>query len=98
MCKKLNQRLDCLEKCVKERNTTVCPPAECVPVCPPQPLFPLFVDFHQEGSQFFRLNAPASRLHCGAGGERWRQRMQPAVSPRGDTACYKGDGGIEAVV
>jgi hypothetical protein len=29
-----------------------------------------YVDFHQEGSQFFRLNAPASRLHCGAGGAR----------------------------
>lgn len=41
MCKKLNQRLDCMERCIKDRNSAICPPSECVPACP-QPLFPLF--------------------------------------------------------
>ena len=36
MCKKLNHRLDCMEKCIKERDTAP------TMICPPQPFFPLF--------------------------------------------------------
>lgn len=77
MCRKLNERLDCMERCIKERAapTVICPPEGTV--CPPTMRVPLFRRplFNRCEPLFHRCDPQCDTL----------QPCEPAVTPSATT-------------